>query len=378
MRAREDLRIGMPRVLAMYSVAPLFRAYFESLGIQSRNVVFSDVTSPTLYKEGAKRGAIDPCFPSKVAIPHVHNLLYKKHERRPLDILFFPMVDDLPSEMQAAIGHRICPTITATPEAARAAFTKEKDLFQEKGIRFMNTFVNLGQPELFERQMYEAFRDVLGVSRTENRRAIEEGMKAVGRFSAELRAVNRRELERLEREDRIGIVLLSRPYHADDGINHEILSEFQKRGYPVFTPASLPVDDEVLEPLFGDEVRAGIISDPLDIRDVWKNAYSENSNWKLWAAKFAARHPNLIAIELNSFRCGHDATILSVIEGIVEASGTPLFSFRDLDENKPSGSIKIRVETIHHFLKQYREGLQAPRRGSLGEPTGAIPSRTGR
>jgi predicted nucleotide-binding protein (sugar kinase/HSP70/actin superfamily) len=151
-------------------------------------------------------------------------------------------------------------------------------------------------------------------------------------------------------------VLLARPYHQDPGINHEILGEFQKRGYPIFSPASLPNDEETLERLFGDEVRSGTIADPMDIRDVWKNAYSENSNQKLWAAKFAARHPNLIALELASFKCGHDAPIFAVIEGIIESSGTPYFSFKDLDENKPSGSIKIRVETIHYFLKRFREG----------------------
>lgn len=355
--AREDLRIGMPKVLAMYSVSPIFRTYFESLGVQPRNIVFSDYTSATLYKEGAKRGAIDPCFPSKLGIPHVHNLIHVKHGKKPLDIIFFPMVDDVPSEMTQSIGHRICPTITATPEATRAAFTKEVDVFAKKGIRFMNTFVNIGQPQLFERQMYDAFRDVLGLSPVENRLAIQAGFDAQTAFRDGLRAIAKAELKRLEQENRIGIVLLSRPYHADHGINHDTLAQFQKLGYPIFTPSSLPLDDEVLDPLFGDEVRAGVIEGPLDIRDVWKNAYSENSNWKLWAAKFAARHPNLIALEVNSFRCGHDAPIMSVIEDIVEASGTPIFAFRDLDENKPSGSIKIRVETIHYFLKRFQEGL---------------------
>ena len=44
-----------------------------------------------------------------------------------------------------------------------------------------------------------------------------------------------------------------------------------------------------------------------------------------------------------------------MIEGIIERSGTPYFCFKDLDENKPSGSIKIRVETIDYFLRRYRE-----------------------
>ena len=38
-------------------------------------------------------------------------------------------------------------------------------------------------------------------------------------------------------------------------------------------------------------------------------------------------------------------------------SGTPYFSFKDIDENKPTGSIKIRVETISYFLKRYREDM---------------------
>jgi predicted nucleotide-binding protein (sugar kinase/HSP70/actin superfamily) len=259
--------------------------------------------------------------------------------------------------MDTAIGHRICPTITATPEATRAAFMKEGDIFEREGVRFMNTFLNIGEPELFERQMYQAFEDVLGLSVGENRRAIQAGMDAQRVFADEQRAMARAAIERLERESRIGIVLLSRPYHADPGVNHQILAAFQKLGYPIFTPSSLPLDAEILDRLFGDEVRAGLIETPLDIRDVWKNAYSENSNWKLWAAKFAARHPNLIAMEVNSFRCGHDAPVFSVIEGIVEASGTPFFSFRDLDENKPSGSIRIRIETIDYFLNRFRERL---------------------
>ncbi|HTL28516.1 MAG TPA: hypothetical protein VL282_04825, partial [Tepidisphaeraceae bacterium] len=31
-----------------------------------------------------------------------------------------------------------------------------------------------------------------------------------------------------------------------------------------------------------------------------------------------------------------------------------------IDENKPSGSIKIRVETIHYFLKRYVERMNEP------------------
>ena len=112
-------------------------------------------------------------------------------------------------------------------------------------------------------------------------------------------------------------------------------------------------------------MRAGAIRDPLEIQDVWKNSYSASTNHKVWAAKFTARHPNLVALELSSFKCGHDAPIYTVIESIIEQSGTPYFSFKDIDENKPTGSIRIRVETIHYFLKRYTEDMTRKRAASL-------------
>ncbi|NOY06290.1 MAG: CoA activase, partial [Chlorobi bacterium] len=361
MERRKSIRIGIPRLMNMYSLAPVFTAYFESLGIPFRNIVFSDFSSEKLYKEGAKRGAIDPCYPSKLGIPHVHNLLFKKHKRTPLDIIFFPMLDDLPTDMVNTVASRACPTVTTTPEAVKAAFIKEGDLFAENGITFMDTFLNMGSPLLFERQMYNQFRDVLGLSRNENARAIQAGFEALRLYQEKIRRQSRELLDRLEREQRLGIVLLARPYHNDPGINHEILFDLQKQGYPIFTHDNLPMDEDILDRLFGEEIREGVISHPMDISDVWKNSYSENTNRKIWAAKFTARHPNLVALEMSNFKCGHDAPIYTVIEEIIERSGTPYFNFKDLDENKPAGSIKIRVETILYFLKRYREELFASR-----------------
>jgi predicted nucleotide-binding protein (sugar kinase/HSP70/actin superfamily) len=52
----------------MYSYAPFFTAYLESLGMKPQNIVWSDYTDDQMYREGSRRGSIDPCFPVKVAI----------------------------------------------------------------------------------------------------------------------------------------------------------------------------------------------------------------------------------------------------------------------------------------------------------------------
>jgi activator of 2-hydroxyglutaryl-CoA dehydratase/predicted nucleotide-binding protein (sugar kinase/HSP70/actin superfamily) len=354
---RRALRIGIPRVLNMYTYAPFFNAYFESLGVLGGNIVYSDYTSGELYREGAGRGAIDPCFPAKIGVAHVHNLLFVKHAKKKLDYIFFPMVDVLHTSLKHLQGSNACPTVTVTPETAKAAFMKEGDVFAQQGVRYLCPMINFADRPLLCKQLLEAWGPLLGLSDEENRRAVEVAFRELLAYEADIQRRAREVLDQLEREKRVGIVVLARPYHHDPGLNHEILEEFQKLGYPVFSQSTLPTDPDLLERLFGDEVRTGTIRDPLEIQDVWKNSYSANTNQKVWAAKFTARHPNLVALELSSFKCGHDAPIYSAVEGIIEKSGTPYFSFKDIDENKPTGSIRIRVETIGYFLKRYREDM---------------------
>src|SRR6201993_1909469 len=364
MENRGKVRIGIPRVLNIYTYAPLFNAYFESLGVQPENIIYSDYTSSELYRAGASRGAIDPCFPAKIGISHVYNLIQEKHKKKPLDVIFFPMYDVLTSPLVKIVGANACPTVTATPETVKAAFTKENDVFAENNVKYVDPVLNFADRKLFAHQMFQALDSVLGLSDEENDRAIEAGFQALNDYESSIRKRAREVLDQLEREDRIGIVMLGRPYHHDPGLNHEILEEFQKLGYPIFSQNTLPIDEDMLERLFGDEVRAGVISHALDIGDAWKNSYSCSTNHKVWAAKFTARHPNLVALEISSFKCGHDAPIYGVIEGIIEQSGTPYFCFKDLDENKPSGSIRIRVETIDYFLRRYREDVIRKRKAA--------------
>jgi predicted CoA-substrate-specific enzyme activase len=364
MQNRKKVRIGIPRVLNIYTYAPLFNAYFESLGVAPENIIYSDYTSSDLYRAGASRGAIDPCFPAKIGISHVYNLIQEKHRKKPLNVIFFPMYDVLTSPLVKITGANACPTVTATPETVKAAFTKENDVFAEHNVKYVDPVLNFADRKLFAHQMLQAFQPILGLSLEENDRAVESGFKALADYETSIRKRARQVLDQLEREDRIGIVMLGRPYHHDPGLNHEIMDEFQKLGYPIFSQNTLPLDEDMLERLFGDEVRAGVISHPLDIGDAWKNSYSCSTNHKVWAAKFTARHPNLVALEISSFKCGHDAPIYGVIEGIIEQSGTPYFCFKDLDENKPSGSIKIRVETIDYFLRRYREEVIKKRKAA--------------
>ncbi len=362
MEKREKVRIGMPRVLGMFVYAPLFNVYFESLGIPAGNIVYSDFSSEEMFRVGSKRGAIDPCFPSKLGLAHIHNLLFEKHKRTRIDYIFFPMLDILRSPLVNIRASNACPTTALTPEVVRAAFTKETDLFAQNGVVYLNPLLDLSKPQLLARQLFETWGPELKLSKAENWKAVQSGYEALDSYESGIRRKAREIIDRLEREGDVGVVLLGRPYHHDPGINQGIPEALQKRGYPVFSQATLPFDQDLLERLFGEEVREGVITHPMDVSDVWKHTFSANSANKLWAAKFTARHPNLIAVELSNFKCGHDAPIYTTIEKIIETSGTPYFAFKDIDENKPTGSIKLRVETIDYFLKLYGKELKKTRK----------------
>ena len=91
---------------------------------------------------------------------------------------------------------------------------------------------------------------------------------------------------------------------------------------------------------------------------MWPENYSANSAQKVWAARVAARHPNLAILDLSSFKCGHDAPTYGIIDGIVKTAKVPYAALHDLDANKPGGSILIRVRTYIHKLKLVEEELE--------------------
>lgn len=350
-------RVGIPRVLNLYSTGPYFRAYFEALGIPKQNVVFSDETTEEMWVEGGKYGSVDPCFPSKVAQAHVHNLLFHHHSpEKKLNYIFFPILTHVPSFGKDVMDNASCPIVAGVPDVMKAAFTKEVDFFATRGIEYLDPALTFAEPKLTARRMYETWGPRLGITEDESDHAAKVAMAALEEFERELQVKGRAILETVEAENRVAILMVGRPYHSDPGLNHGIPEEFQVLGYPILSVRSIPRDEEYLRRYFKEEYARG--QHPLNINDVWPENYSANSAQKVWAVKFAARHPNVVLLDLSSFKCGHDAPTYGIVESIVSASATPYAALHDIDANKPGGSIKIRVKTYAHSLKLYQESLE--------------------
>ncbi len=355
---RAATRIGIPRVLNIYSTAPWIRTYFETLGIKKNNVVFSDQTTEEMWVEGGKYGSIDPCYPSKVAQAHIHNLLFHHHEEKKLKYIFFPILTHVNSFVSDTMDNACCPIVAGAPDVMKAAFTKELDFFATRGIEYLDPALSFVEPTLTERRMLEVFASRLGVTEDENAHACREAWKALTQFDHDTEERGRAILETVEAEDRVAILMIGRPYHSDPGLNHGIPEEFQVRGYPILSIRSIPKSREYLDRYYKEDLESGKIKSPLELNHVWPENYSANSAQKVWAAGFAARHPNVVVLDLSSFKCGHDAPTYGLIDSIIETSKTPYAALHDIDANKPGGSIKIRVKTYTHALSLHEERLQ--------------------
>ncbi len=350
---RSQMVIGIPKLLNMFIYNPFFSTYFRALGV--KKVVYSGYTSQKLWSKGNKWGAIDPCFPAKVAPAHVYDLIDKGECTH----ICFPMITHLQSTVDNTLGNNACVIQMGTPEVIDAVFTRDVDYFKKHNMEYWKPLVSMDKPREVTGLLFEYFKDRLGITEDENAWAVAQGHKAMREYVDTLRHKGSDVLNDVIKEDRLAVMLIGHPYHHDPGLNHGILDSFQALGYPVLSIESLPVDDSFLKPLFGqDKDINSFFPSETDIKDVWERNFNRNTNLKIWAAKVAARHSNIAVIDLSSFKCGHDAPTYSYIDNIMDASETPHFLFHDVDQNKPGATFDIRIKTIDYFLKLEEERLK--------------------
>jgi predicted nucleotide-binding protein (sugar kinase/HSP70/actin superfamily) len=244
-----------------------------------------------------------------------------------------------------------CPIVAGTPEGDEGGVHQGDRLLRRRaGIEYVDHALTFTEQNLLKKPCFTSGARTWASPRTRATGRSSRRWAALDAFDQRMQVRGREVLERVERENKVAILLLGRPYHHDPGLHHGIPDEFQVRGYPILTIRSLPRDPAYTKRFFGDD-------DPFDITDVWPENYSANSSQKVWGARYAARHPHLAVLDLSSFKCGHDAPTYGIIDKIMGAAKVPYAALHDLDANKPGGSILIRVETFVHKLRLVEEEL---------------------
>ena len=104
------------------------------------------------------------------------------------------------SELVNVVDSCACPTVAATPEVVKAAFTKEGDSFGQHDMRYYDPALSFAEPGLVERQMYQFASEVFDVTESENAFAMKQGYSALERFKNSMRDQSTAILRQLEEE----------------------------------------------------------------------------------------------------------------------------------------------------------------------------------
>ena len=302
--------VGIPRGLMFAEYYPLYRAFFQLLGMR---VVPSDPSNKEIITKGINSVAGEPCFPLKVAHGHVAQLV-----ERGVDYIFLPGVCDSEQPNPEFRQSHTCPYVMSAPEVIAAA------------LRLDGSGPVLLRPRLFfrrgERHLRRVFRQIgqqLGKRPVEVERAIDAGLAALAEFRAKVEARGREVIEGLG-EDQRAFIVVGRPYTTHDpAVNMDIGKKIQDLGI-----MAIPCD---LLPLSGENVA-----------DHWANTYSRQIQKKLAAARLVSKDPRLRAVVLTYFACGPDSFANPFFKDEV---GEPCYVMQ-IDEHTADAGVITRMEAF--------------------------------
>jgi len=322
LRPAQGIRIGIPRVLEFWTSMPFWKTLFTALGYA---VVISKKSDAALLEQGLAQVPSDTaCLPVKIVHGHIQALIDKG-----VDTLFMPMMVSQPSENESIKGHAFCPLIQGYP----LVIDKVDDPDGRHGIPFEHPIFHWSSSELKEKQVIRYLADVWDVPKKLAQQAFAQGSAALDSFQQALRREGKNILTKVEKEDSLAVVLMARPYHSDEFVNHNLAGFFTQAGIPVITLEGLDLSQEDLSRTRVDTI----------------NSYHARV---LSAAQIIAANKNLEAVQIVSFGCGHEAVLTDEMIRILSELADKEALVVKLDEGEVKGPLNIRVKSFLETVGQ--------------------------
>jgi len=314
-------RVGIPRALLFFELYPFWQAFFSELGCK---VVLSSPTNKRIVHGGAERSVAETCFPTKVNLGHVLDLL----ENKEIDYLFLPSVINLRRPEEEMTDSFVCPYIQSTPYYLKSAIN-----FGEYDVQLLEPQIYLEHGVKHRVQALAGIGDALGKSKRELRLALEVAEQALEEFERSLEQRGGEVLDSLGPDQR-AIVIVSRSYNGcDPGANLQIPEKLRKMGMLAIPMDFLPLGEVEL---------------PHD----WFNMYWRYGQKILSAAEIIAEDERLFALYLTNFGCGPDSFIIHFFRERVGAKPTLII---EVDEHSADAGMITRCEAFLDSLEATRE-----------------------
>ena len=309
-------RVGLPQALHFHELFPLWYAMLNELGAE---VILSGRTTKRVIHRGAEQSVAETCFPMKIALGHVLELLDQD-----LDFLFMPSVINLPTPDSELTDSFLCPYVQSLPYTFRSAVNPES-----RGTRVLvpKLHLQLGE-ELLVKRMRET-AELLGCSDATLRKAVRKGLEAQRDFVKAREALGRQVLDGL-REGERALVIVSRPYNGcDAGASMEIPEKLRRLGIQTLPMDCLPVEEAILP-------------------EEWKNMYWRYGQRILAAARLISEDPRLFPVYITNFGCGPDSFLMRYFRRML---GDKPCLVIEVDEHSADAGIVTRCEAYLDSLE---------------------------
>ncbi|PVV83305.1 acyl-CoA dehydratase activase [Dehalogenimonas alkenigignens] len=322
------VRVGIPRALMTHDLAPLLTGFLKALGART---VLSGRTTGKIIEQSVELAYTDSCFPMKLLHGHAASLIDKT------DFILYPTAIRLGAKQGDEDQKYACPLVQASGDVIREALGL--------GCRLLTPVLDfsLGPDEVIANLTRAGVQ--MGFRADQARKASLVGLAAQRRFEEARAARGRACLEQLDRNGKIGVVIITRSYMSGDpGANLGIAETLAQLGV-----VPIPLDYLQL--------------DTVDIR-----AYSDRPYWSyeskfIAAAAIIARTPNLYGLFLTNFGCGPNSFILPLLEDIM--GGKPMGQL-EIDEHAAEAGIVTRLEAFVDTIAGYSQS------GQPAEPPPAV------
>jgi len=328
-------RVGIPRSLLFHELFPLWQAFFTEIGCR---VVLSGPTTKRTIHQGVERSVVETCFPMKVALGHVLDLLDQG-----VDYLFLPSVINLPRNEDGLTDSFVCPYVQSFPYTVKSGVNPEA-----AGVRVLSPvlYMYLG-PEHIYRVLGGMASTHLGKDRNTITGAVNAALAAWEKFQQACRARGEEILASLG-DGQQAVVIISRSYNGcDPGANLELPRKLRDLGM-------LPIPMDFL-PL-----------DTVPLAQDWPNMYWSYGQKILAAAEIVAQDPRLTSLYITNFGCGPDSFIIKYFRNRM---GNKPYLQIEVDEHSADAGMITRCEAFLDSLaaatgRELANGIR-PRRLSI-------------
>jgi predicted CoA-substrate-specific enzyme activase len=296
-------RIGIPRALLTYSLYPLYKAFFSSLGLE---VVLSG-----LDPHGELKSYSGFCFPAQTAHGAILDLA-----KRGVTLAFLPHVKRMPRQSPCRDSY-LCPITQASPFFLATAFPD---------IRFLAPVLDFTRGYEYGPDIEEMIAREFGIGREKFQQAWEAAKSAQMRAERAMQELGQQALERALSEGKPAIVLAGRSYNAyAPEASQSVGRKLSSMGMTV-----IPAD-----------CLAPIEEGPF----AW-----HFSNQILNAMALTKKHPNLFLVCISNFSCTMDAfTHARVASGM----GSKPSLIIEIDAHTADAGVQTRLEAFLDIVHNY-------------------------